>query len=255
MQSQISTHISMKGYWWAGQFRGDKAYYMTSPLIDGYYQPDENATYLDNLQGSIQYNTDHIQLAVGRGKYQVGDNISGSIILNNISNDYGYLSSKLKFGTLSLSYLHGALTPDRNEKVYYAHQDINSVDSARVDKYIVMHKLDWEPSSHFNGFLGEEIIYGNRSLDFNYLMPHVFWRIIEHNLEDRDNVLVFGGFNWEPGESTLPFMKILSLMNSHKARYLLTGGEVNMLYRQECLTCFKQRKRILPNIFLALLLR
>ncbi len=196
LQSQITKNISINGYWWAGQFRGDKNYYNKSPLIDGYYQPDKEVVYLDNLQGSLRYDVSNVHVSLGRGKFQEGDNISGSIILNNAANDYGYLSGQLEFGTLSLSYLHCALTPDSSEVVYYQPDGPGSVDSYRVDKFLVMHKLDWNPRTNFMGFLGEEIVYGNRSLDLNYLIPPVFWRIIEHNLEDRDNVLIFGGLKW-----------------------------------------------------------
>jgi hypothetical protein len=238
LKSQFNSHLSLDGYWWAGQFRGDKKYYLASPLIDSFYQPEEDVTYFDNLQGSLKYTTDHVNLSIGRGKFQVGDNISGSVILNNAANDYGYFASKMEFGTLSLTYLHGALTPDQHEVVYYHDQGYNSVDSSRVDKFLVMHKLDWSPSIRFNGFLGEEIIYGNRSLDLNYLMPHVLWRIIEHNLEDRDNVLIFCGFKWKVNhnitfyENTMfdEFSQNKILTDWWGSKYALQSG-ISYLYR------------------------
>ncbi len=51
-------------------------------------------------------------------------------------------------------------------------------------------------------FLGEHIVYGNRNFDLNYLLPLSFYRVIEHNLADRDNALIFGGLNFHFSKHT-----------------------------------------------------
>ncbi|HPT70779.1 MAG TPA: hypothetical protein PLE74_00695 [Candidatus Cloacimonadota bacterium] len=198
VESLIANSLFLYGDWWAGHFTGDRHYYEQSPLIVGFRQPDNETIYIDHLTGSLYYGSEALGVSFGRGKFHVGNDISGSVILNDEANDFGYFKAQCKLGTLKLEYVHGALTPDKNEIVYYQPQSSATSDSSRVDKFIVMHKLSWEPvPDRFEGFIGEEIIYGNRSVDLNYILPHAFWRIIEHNLEDRDNVLIFGGFNWK----------------------------------------------------------
>ncbi len=184
-------------YWWAGHFSGDTDFAEKSKLIDSWTQDssDNDQIHLDNISGKISYRTRFWSLSVGRGKYEIGNNIGGSIILNDDCNDYGYFSNKFDFKNLSISFLHATLIPDStsaesgDDSYYYKHYE---------DKYLVVHKIEWQPSKEFKLFFGEEVIYGGRSIDPSYILPHTFWRATEHNLGDRDNVMIFTGFLWKP---------------------------------------------------------
>ena len=192
LSGYISQRLFFYGYWWAGHFSGDTDYALTSCLIDSWTQSsdDEKQINLDNITGKITYigKGNFWSLSVGRGKYQIGSNISGSIILNNDCNDYGYFSSKFNFKTFSISLLHASLIPDSTSS--NNHNDY-------TDKYLVIHKIDWKPTTNFHFFIGEEVIYGNRSINPSYLLPHTLMRAVEHNLRDRDNILIFTGMNWK----------------------------------------------------------
>ena len=184
-------------YWWAGHFGGDTDFAKKSKLIDSWTQDssDSDQIHLDNISGRISYRARFWSLSVGRGKYEIGNNIGGSIILNDDCNDYGYFSNKFDFKNLSISFLHATLIPDStsansgDDSYYYKHYE---------DKYLVVHKIEWQPSRAFKLFFGEEVIYGGRSIDPSYILPHTFWRATEHNLGDRDNVMIFTGFLWKP---------------------------------------------------------
>ena len=194
---KISGHIKHKLFFysniWLGHFAGDMDYARTSKLIDSWTQNSDSGDkiYLDNVTGKISYKGkgNFWSVSIGRGKYQVGNNIGGSIILNDDCNDYGYFSNKFNFRKFSVSFLHATLIPDST-----------STDSYKdyTDKYLVIHKFDWTPSHKIHLFFGEEVIYGNRSIDPSYLLPHTLMRPIEHNLRDRDNVLIFLGMNYKP---------------------------------------------------------
>jgi len=198
VRGNIKNRLLFWGDWWAGRFQGDLEYAeKSSPLIKGFHKPhNENQEYtnLDRLTGQITYLFPIGNLTVGRGTHLVGNNIGGSIILNNDANDYGYFSGELSFGKLKLSLLHSSLIPD-NLKDYppYSSQD----------RFLVLHQIDFYPYENLNLFFGEEIIYANRSIDFSYLLPHTFYRITEHNLGDRDNVIIYSGLNWRVADSTL----------------------------------------------------
>ena len=200
----INRRLFFTSEWWAGHFTGDIDKAVGSNLIDSWYQfPDDGSElYLDNMKARITYRGkgDFWTVSLGRGKYQLGSNIGGSIILNDACNDYGYFSSKFKFKKFYVSYLHGALIPDSTS--------INNLKNV-ADKFIAVHKIGWTPTSNFEIFAGEEIIYANRSLDPSYLLPHTFWRATEHNLSDRDNALIFLGSNYRPVPGVLLYANFL----------------------------------------------
>ena len=194
--ADINNTLYIDSFWWTGHFDGDEEFFRTSPIMDSWSQhPNEDEQIsVDNASGKIVYKKKYVYLSIGRGKHIIGNNIGGSIILNDACNDYGYFSGKLDFKKFSISMMHGTLVPDSTnvdhigEPIY---KDYN-------DKYLVIKKLDWKPSIHLHFYAGEEVVYGGRSIDPSYLLPQTFLRATEHNLQDRDNVLVFGGVNFIP---------------------------------------------------------
>ena len=199
LSGYINRRLFFYGYWWAGHFAGDTDYARSSSLIDSWTQDssDSDQIHLDNITGKITYigKSDFWSASVGRGKYEIGSNIGGSIILNDDCNDYGYFSNKFDFKNLSISFLHATLIPDStsadagDDSYYYEHYE---------DKYLVIHKIEWQPSREFKLFFGEEVIYGGRTIEPSYILPQTFWRATEHNLGDRDNMMIFTGFLWKP---------------------------------------------------------
>ncbi|MDP8269650.1 MAG: hypothetical protein P9L97_13080 [Candidatus Tenebribacter davisii] len=194
--ANISDHLFIDGYWWSGHFTGDDELFTTSPIFDSWSQTndDNSQTSLDNVSGKIVYKNQFGSLIVGRGTHVIGNNIGGSVILNDACNDYGYFSGKLDFSKFSISLMHGTLIPDStnvNELGIPINKDYS-------DKYIAVKKIDWLPNSKLHFFAGEEVLYGGRDIDPSYLLPQTFLRATEHNLRDRDNVLIFCGMNLNP---------------------------------------------------------
>ncbi len=178
--------------WWSGSFSGDHDYFDPAfDFLDSWTQKSDDGkkTYVDNFSGKLLYKLPVGAISLGRGKYQIGNNIGGSIILDNQTNDYGYFGASLQLGKLEFSLLHATLIPDSMSN--------NTNNSLKYnDKYLAVHKIDWVPSPNLHFFLGEHVLYGNRDIDPGYLLPVAFYRAIEHNLRDRDNVLIFLGFNY-----------------------------------------------------------
>lgn len=191
--ANIDNSLFIDGYWWTGHFTGDDELFKTSPIYDSWSQnsDDNTQTSIDNVSGKIVYKNKFGSLSVGRGTHVIGNNIGGSVIMNDACNDYGYFSGKLDFKKFSISLMHGTLIPDStnvNDLGEPEYKDYN-------DKYIAVKKLEWKPNPKIHFFAGEEVIYGGRSIDPSYLLPQTFLRATEHNLRDRDNVLIFCGMN------------------------------------------------------------
>ncbi|MBN2830078.1 MAG: hypothetical protein JXR56_07140 [Candidatus Cloacimonetes bacterium] len=183
----IQDKVFMDMDWWKGHFNGDTVSALNDPIVDSWYKAGDDGNdvkYIDNLKANLHYVNDFGALSLGRSSFLIGNNISGSIILDNSGDEYGYAGMDYKLGDFKYSVMQGWLVPDSLDASY--------ADKRMVDKFIALHKLDWSYKS-LNLFLGEEIVYGNRSFDPNYMIPLGFWRISEHLQADRDNVLIFGG--------------------------------------------------------------
>jgi hypothetical protein len=193
-------HFRLKTDWYNGAFYGDLDAAQMDPLIDGYYKRFSKHIQLDNLSGEMAYEDDCIRVALGRGRFQLANSISGSIIMNSEVNDFAYLNAEAALGNFRLSLLHGSLMADST----YSLHDNSQIDARHYpDKYVALHQLSYFPYENLELFLGESVIYGNRGIDLNYLLPNGFWRAAEHNLWDRDNVMIFGGVNLQPADQTL----------------------------------------------------
>ncbi len=203
IRGNIFNRLVFWGDWWAGRFQGDLNYAeCTSPLLNRWHKshelPGQTYTNLNSLSGQISYFFDFGNVSLGRGTHQVGDNIGGSIILNDAVNDYGYFSSKIVFGKLQLTFLHGSLIPNERDPIY---SDPYDGVLRYVDKFFSQHQVNYQPFTNLELFFGEQVIYANRSVDISYLLPHTFYRIIEHNLHDRDNMLIYAGGRWLVNEN------------------------------------------------------
>ncbi|HCX59875.1 MAG TPA: hypothetical protein DG355_04360 [Candidatus Cloacimonas sp.] len=96
--------------------------------------------------------------------------------------------------------MHGSLIADS----VYAYTPNSTVNALNYpDKFIALHQLSYFPGPYLELFMGESVVYGNRGLDLNYLLPNSFWRATEHNQHDRDNVMIYAGSNYSIGEGTL----------------------------------------------------
>lgn len=197
VNAEINKNWKMRSYWHSGAFFGDAQSAVDhSPLVDGFYKTQSNSVWIDNLRADITYLTPWLQVSLGRDNFQIGNSISGSIILNNECNEYGYALAEGTFGRFKLSLLHGTLIADDPVSIYEHETVANS--KHYPEKNLALHQITYTNTDRFELFFGESVIYGDRGLDVNYLMPQAFWRVTEHNLQDRDNILIYGGINLKP---------------------------------------------------------
>ena len=189
LDASYGSRFSMWARWWAGHYTGDLTWANRhSPLVHGWLKHQDGGIYVDDLDGWMAANTDFGSFALGRGSFQVGNGIGGSIILSRDAGNYGWGAWELDAGPVRLSLLHGTLLADQENALY---------EDGRMDeRYLMLHRLDVRLHRRFNLFFGETIIYGNRAPDASYLLPHAFLRIVEHKLHNRDNVGMFAGFTW-----------------------------------------------------------
>ncbi len=190
LNGSFNQNLKFNANFWKGHFTGNYEYAKKSSLLNSWYQSsdDHKKIYLDKVTAKIEFDSQFGVFAVGRGKFNLGNNIGGSIILSDVSNDYGYLSYQANFGEWYLNFLHASLIADSLSTFS---------DGKKFDeKNLVVHSIH-RKNEKWHLFFGEEVIYGNRTIDFNYLLPQTIMRVTEHNLGDRDNIMIFFGYNWK----------------------------------------------------------
>ena len=192
--------LYIAGKWWKGHTTTQDDYSQDNHLNNSWVQEskDGDNIYIDKIQGELRYNfPDFGYVSLNRGKLNIGSNIGGSIILNDQkTNDYSYLNYHFNFGDFLLDFAHAALISDSINTPASALGSIPK--ESAPDKYLALHRFGWRPNNSLFLFVGEEIYYGNRGVDYNYFLPVGFWRITEHNQADRDNILIFAGAEYSP---------------------------------------------------------
>jgi len=214
LRGHLHKNLVFYSNFWKGHYSNNIEYAKANSVNhDSWTQDsdDDTKTYIDNMTGKIQFNSAYGNYAIGRGKYEIGSNIGGSIILSNSCNDYGYASASIPFGNFQVKIIHASILPDTTKIVH-----LNKPENFVSDKYLVTHTLDWNPSQNLHMFMGEHVVYGNRSIDPSYLLPVSIFRITEHNQSDRDNVLIFMGADWQISNFTTYFNFIFDELSQSK---------------------------------------
>ncbi len=208
LNASVNENWSMRSIWYSGAFFGDseEAVY-SSPLVDSYYKTNSDKIWVDNLSGDISYKNDNFYLSLGRDKFQIGNSISGSIILSKAANEYGFFLAEASLGAFQISLLHATLISDKPIAVY----NDNSLANSRhyPDKYLALHQISYSWRDRLQLFFGESVIYGDRGMDVNYLLPQAFWRVTEHNLRDRDNILIYAGGSFKAHQKVMLYAQAI----------------------------------------------
>lgn len=192
IKANIIDRLYLSTDWYNGAFGGNLDKALENTLIDAWHKRADNHISYDNLQGELAYKDRYFTAALGRGRFQIGNGISGSIVLSDYPNDYGYFRTEAQLGDFRLSLLHASLIAD-SLLINPAQPFPNN--NNYPDKFIALHQLSWYPCPKTEFYMGESVVYGNRGIDINYLLPNSFWRATEHNLGDRDNVMIYAGLN------------------------------------------------------------
>ncbi len=176
-------------------FDGDQEAIAVSPLVDGYHITTHTGIYTDKLNGELSYNDDHFSAALGRGRFQIGNSISGSVVLSDRVSEYDYALLEQRVGQFSFSFMHGTLKADTLKNGNFP------------AKYAAVHQITWQPKPSLDVFYGESVFYGNR-VDFSYILPANYWRVGKYRA-DPDNLNLYGGMNFRPTENWNLYWTIL----------------------------------------------
>ncbi len=192
-QAWLNNRWNFHSQFTSGSLRGSEQRIEASPMLDSFHKYYGRHYEFNNCTAGINYQDNIIKAALGRGRLNIGNSITGSILLNDRVNDYAYLSAEFRIGNFVMSLMNAELVADSTLAVY----DNNQLNDKNFpNKYFVAHQFSWVPVDNFHFFAGETLVYGNTSFNFNYLLPQAYYRVLADSDHDRDNATMYTGFDW-----------------------------------------------------------
>jgi hypothetical protein len=153
----------------------------------------EESNSFDLSFGHLIYAFNKSYLFLGKIPWEIGYGESGKLILNGFKQHYPITAFglNLDLGIFRYHAMHGQLLA--SELLEFRNDSLNGdlVHGRQMpDKFMVSHRFEIDLSKNVVLAMNELIVYGNRSVDLNYLNPFHFVKPVEHELQDRDNALI-----------------------------------------------------------------
>jgi len=132
-----------------------------------------------------------VRLQVGRDKAQWGPGRRGSMTVSEQMPEADMFRLWADFQNFRFTYMHAFLR------------------SGLGAKYLAAHRLDFRVGRRLFLSGTESVIYGGRSVEFQYLNPLMPYQIAEHHLGDRDNNMVSFDLTYFPVDGIKTYAELL----------------------------------------------
>ena len=149
-----------------------------------YVENIENIKNYDFAEGYLKYYFEPedgmgISVQLGREKLQYGLGYSSRIALSGDAPNMDFVKFGFKYGIINYSSIFASTVGD-----YSTDRD------ERYSKYFTANRLKLSFENLFDIGIAETVI-SSRGIELGYLNPVVFYKFIEHSLQDRDNGTIF----------------------------------------------------------------
>ena len=160
---------------------GEKYYREAHPEVKGTFLQDHGrVTYFDRSGGEMALDLSYFEIRFAQQFVQWGLGESGQFIISDYADHFPYFQLQKRWRRVTFSFIHGKLVAE-------ASGDTLAGRPYYPDKWIVAHRLEISPWDRFSLAFTESYIYGNRGVEWAYLLPLNMYRATEHYLLDRDN--------------------------------------------------------------------
>lgn len=99
--------------------------------------------------------------------------------------------------SIDFSYFHGELFSGVRDS-RSGSGGVKGPQKIWVDRYIVAHRLQWQPIPALTLAFNESVVYGGKPVETMYLLPFILFFSAEHFLGDADNVQIQLDASWRP---------------------------------------------------------
>jgi len=154
-------------------------------------------TWFESSMLNIQYDLKDMVLSFGKFNRHWGFGRSNLILSNNVPSfpQTGFIWQMAK--NLSLEYFSGLLASQIEDTTNINYNNNAGRRKVYAQRSITGHRLIWKISPTLSFSAMETVIFGNRSIDFHYLLPFIpFWSM-QRYVGDTDNIQMSGEIVWE----------------------------------------------------------
>lgn len=114
---------------------------------------------------------------------------NNSPIFSGATQDFPFISYAFTNKFIGFTFIHGSLLPYRSTKIHKL--------SDYPQKYVAGHRIEFFLNDKFSFSFNELVIYGGRPFEVEYLIPVNFFWPAEHNLGDKDNLVMALDCSWQ----------------------------------------------------------
>ena len=157
---------------------------------------NEDHPYFDYVNWTLWYQSEvAFHISTRYGDFQIsktpviwGFSPEHSPILSGNTQTYPYINYSYKYKNFGFHFIHGSLLPFESGVIHLMEQ--------YPQKYLAAHRFEFEINKNLIMSFNEMVIYGNRPVEIEYLIPINFYWPAEHNQGDRDNLLMAFDCSW-----------------------------------------------------------
>jgi len=173
-----------------GQLVGDKDFALTDVSLKEIYKINEpGSVNFDVTEGYLQLDAGALNLQLGRERILWGAGYGDRLILSSNPPPFDFIKLETRIGSVRYAFLHSWILGQKKMTVLDSMRGAEAIINA---KYIASHRVDVTFGNALNLGVTEMIVYSKRFPDLAYLNPFIFYKSVEHSLQDRDNAfLVF----------------------------------------------------------------
>jgi len=194
-----------------GNYTGDYDFIHEDPYIHQSGGMDRKVT----VYSEFDFKNPILNLSVGYSNFEIGKNITSSIILNGMTNPFGYFKYYKKIGRFNFLAFNSQLTTDSV-----------TVSSEFPVKSFSLQTLYYQSDRFLLG-IGQSVIYGNKTIDLAYWTPLMVFKLIDFKNHNRDNEFVFAYSTWRPIDGLM-----------HYFNFFMDDLMKSQLLTKDCLTNF-----------------
>lgn len=152
-----------------------------------YQENLENIKNFDFTNGYLKYYTSpsegmDLSVQLGREKLKYGYSYTDRLALSGNAPNMDFLKFNFKYGIVHFSSIFGSTVGEYHRNV-----------AENYTKYFVANRLMLSFPKLFDIGMGETVI-SSRGFELAYLNPVIFYKFVEHSLQDRDNGTIFIDF-------------------------------------------------------------
>ena len=146
--------------------------------------PDDSERSFDFIDGYVKYETmpqDNMRISVqlGREKLLYGYSYTDPLALGGAHPNMDFIKLKFDYGIAHFSSITASTVGP-----------YSTIRDSNYTKFIAFNSLRFSIPNLFDIGIGESVVY-SRGIDIGYLTPFIFYKFVEHSLQDRDNGTLF----------------------------------------------------------------